>query len=115
VTWLGSCRKGFADGSGVLVHMVEGLEPDRFYGSVVAGSPSRGVLQTEGGYTAGHWATAALAPDVPDGMAQRNIVIDAFNAGAAAATAVSRSLAKRDAKASSFYTQQARSLREQMD
>jgi hypothetical protein len=47
--------------------------------------------------------------------AQLNVVIDAFNAGAAAATAVRKSLAKKDTKASSFYTQQARSLREQTD
>jgi hypothetical protein len=115
VTWLGSCQKGFAEGSGVLVNTLEGAEPDRFYGRLAAGSPSLGVLQSEGGYMAGRWANGALAPDLPDGIAQRNVVIDAFNAGAAAATAASKSLAKKDAAASSFYAKQARALREQMD
>jgi len=115
LTWQGSCRKGFADGSGVIICTLEGAEPDRFYGRLEAGSPSLGVLQSEGGYMAGRWANGALAEPLPDDLAQRNVLIDAFNAGAAAATAVSKSLAQQDAKSSALYAKQARSLREQMD
>jgi len=115
LTWLGRCQKGFAEGPGVIVNEVEGLEPQRFYGRLVQGSLSIGVLDTAGGFMAGRWANGVLAPDLPDGLAARNVVIEAFEVGAAAAIAVSKSLAKKDAKASRFYTQQARNLREQMD
>jgi hypothetical protein len=115
LTWLGRCQKGFADGSGVIVNSVEGAEPEHFYGRLEAGAPKLGVLQTGGGYMAGRWANGALAEPLEDGIAQRNVMIDAFNAGAAAATATSKSLAKIDAKSSSFYAKEARSLREQMD
>ena len=114
--WLGGCRSGFADGSGVLVNMVEGAEPDRFYGRLDSGSPSIGVLQTEGGYVAGRWHDGALAAALPDDMAQRNVLIDAFREGAKAATATSQSFAdKSDNDASAFYATQARLLGDQMD
>jgi hypothetical protein len=115
VTWLGSCRKGFAEGRGVIVNTAEGLEPMHFYGRLVQGSLDLGVLDTTGGFIAGRWEKGVLAAPLPDYLAESNSVIEAFEVGAAAATAVSKSLAKRDAKLSSFYAQQARNLREQMD
>jgi hypothetical protein len=36
VEWLGACQKGFADGDGVIVNVVEGAEPERFYGHSTA-------------------------------------------------------------------------------
>ena len=99
----------------MIISTLEGAEPDHFYGRLEAGSPRLGVLQSEGGYMAGRWANGALAKPLPDDLAQRNILLDAFNAGAAAATAASKSLAKKDPKSSAFYAKQARSLREQMD
>ncbi len=91
-----------------------GVEPRRFYGRVEDGHPSLGVLESYGGYKAGAWVRGAPAAPLDDGLAQRNVVIHAFDAAAAAATAVSQSFAKkRDAKSSSFYATQARRLRDQ--
>ena len=115
VSWLGACREGFAQGSGVLLDAVQGEEPERFYGLLEEGRLKLGVLQTGGGYVAGHWDQGAPAAELPDDVAQRNTVLDAFRAGAGAATSVSKSFAKKDAKSSRFYAKQARLLREQMD
>jgi hypothetical protein len=116
VSWLGGCHEGFAHGSGVIVNEVEGLEPDRFYGRVEDGHPSVGVLQSNGGYRAGTWVRGALAEPLADDVAQRNVVIGAFQAAATAATAVSELFAKKaDAKSSRFYATQTRLLRDQMD
>jgi hypothetical protein len=101
----------------VILNEVEGVGPDRFYGRVEDGHPSLGVLEEpNGGYRAGAWVRGAQAAPLEDGLAQRNVVIDAFNAAAAAATAVSESFAKKaDAKSSRFYADRARRLRDQMD
>lgn len=116
VAWLGDCQRGFAVGSGIMVNVVEGTEPERFYGLLDRGSPSIGVLQTNSGFVAGRWQHGALLAPLPDDVAQRNVVLDAFRAGASAATAVSTSFAKKaDAEASAFYARQARALTEQMD
>jgi hypothetical protein len=116
VSWLGNCRDGFADGSGVILNEVEGGEPERFYGRVERGHPSIGVLQTAGGYMAGTWAQGTRAMALADDVAQRNVLISAFQAAASAATLVSQSFAKKsDAKSSRFYAQQAKLLRHQMD
>jgi hypothetical protein len=115
VTWLGSCKGGFAEGNGVLVNAVEGAEPERFYGRLERGSPSVGVLQADGGFMAGRWANGAIAEALADDVAQRNVLIDAFRVAAAAATAVSQSSGKTDAEEKSFYAKQARLLRDQMD
>ena len=114
--WLGACTDGVAEGSGVIVQVVEGAEPERFYGQLESGSPSLGVVQTSGGFIAGRWHHGALAAPLPDDMAQRNVLIDAFRVAADAATAASNSFAKQgDTEASSFYATQARLLRDQMD
>jgi hypothetical protein len=116
VSWLGGCHKGFAHGSGVILYESEGVESRRFYGRVEDGHPSLGVLESYGGYKAGAWVRGAPAAPLDDGLAQRNVVIHAFDAAAAAATAVSQSFAKkRDAKSSSFYATQAKKLRDAMD
>jgi hypothetical protein len=116
VTWVGSCQKGFADGNGVIVNVVEGTEPERFYGRLERGSPSVGVLQTDSGFLAGRWARGTVAAALTDDVAQRNVVIDAFQVAATAASAVSKSFAqKKDAESNSFYAKQARLLEEQMD
>jgi hypothetical protein len=116
VAWLGDCQNGFAEGNGVLVNVVEGAAPERFYGHLASGSPSIGVLQTESGFVAGRWKHGAIAGPLPDDVAQRNVMLDAFRAAASAATAVSMSFAKKaDAEESSFYSRQARLLNEQMD
>jgi hypothetical protein len=115
-SWLGSCRGGFANGSGVIVNEVEGMEPERFYGRVQNGYLRVGVLHTTGGYVAGNWANGAVAPAQADDVAQRNVTIAAFKAAAAAASAASKSAAqKADARSSRFYADQARVLRDQMD
>jgi hypothetical protein len=116
VTWLGSCHKGFADGNGILVNVVEGQEPERFYGRVQQGRLRVGVLQTSDGYVAGSWAHGAIAQPSEDDIAQRNLIITAFRAAANASTAVSKSFERKgDSKSSRFYAKQARLLREQMD
>lgn len=116
VAWLGACKNGFAQGSGVLINTVEGAEPERFYGQLDGGLQTIGVLQSENGFIAGRWNHGTVVPALPDDRAQRNVIIDAFQAAASAATAASKSFAKKsDAKASRFYAQQARLLREQMD
>jgi hypothetical protein len=115
VSWLGSCRGGFADGSGVLLNVDRG-EFERFYGRLQYGVLSLGVIESAGGYMAGTWSHGALSEALADDVAQRNILIDAFRAGAAAATAASTWVAKRgDAKSSRFYAKQARLMRDQMD
>lgn len=114
--WLGGCDKGFAEGSGVLVNVVEGAQPERFYGRLDGGSPSMGVVHTAGGFVAGRWHGGALVAALPDDMAQRNVLIEALRVAAEAATAVGKSLADRgDADASAFYATQARLLDDQMD
>jgi hypothetical protein len=99
-----------------MVNAVEGAEPERFYGQLDKGAPSIGVLQTDSGFIAGRWHGGTVAEALPDDVAQRNVLIEAFRVAADAATAVSQSLAKKaDAEASSFYATQARRLRDQMD
>jgi hypothetical protein len=115
VTWLGRCQKGFAKGDGVLVNVVEGIEPERFYGRLVQGSPSVGVLQRNGGFLAGRWRNGAVAAPLTDDVAQRNVVIGAFRVASSASSAVSESFREKDATSNAFYAEQARLLREQMD
>lgn len=119
LSWLGSCRDGFAQGSGVVLREFEedlGLEPERFYGSVKNGYLNVGVVETSTGYSAGTWAHGALAPEMTDDIAQRNVVIHAFEVAAAAASTVSKSFAKKgDTTSSRFYAERARHLREQLD
>jgi hypothetical protein len=99
-----------------MVNAVEGAEPERFYGHLERGSPSVGVLQTDSGFVAGRWNGGTVAPALPDDVAQRNVVIEAFRVAARAATDVSTSFANRaDPEASRFYARQALLLREQMD
>jgi len=114
--WLGGCHRGFAEGGGVIVNVVAGAQPERFYGQLDAGSPSVGVLHTAGGFMAGRWHGGVLVAALPDDMAQRNVLIEAFRVAADAAAATSKSFAdKGNAEASSFYATQARLLRDQMD
>jgi hypothetical protein len=119
LSWLGSCRNGYAQGNGVIVREFDqdlGLEPKHFYGRLQDGYLSVGVLEGPGGYRAGTWVRGALAPALPDDMAQRNVQINAFDVAAAAATAVSESFANQgDAKSSRFYSDKARQLAEQID
>ncbi|MBN1606016.1 MAG: hypothetical protein JW940_05255 [Polyangiaceae bacterium] len=119
LSWLGSCREGFAQDRGVIVREFEkdlGLQPQRFYGSVRNGYLSVGVLEATGGYKAGTWTHGDLAPPLADDMAQRNVLINAFDVAAAAANAASKSFAKEgDAKSSRLYAEKAKQLREQMD
>lgn len=116
VVWLGDCQNGFAEGSGVIVNVVEGAEAERFYGHLDSGSPSVGVLQTDSGFMAGRWKHGAIAEPLLDDVAQRNVMLEAFRAAASAATAVSKLFAKKaDVESSSFYARQARVLSEQMD
>jgi hypothetical protein len=116
ISWLGRCRGGFADGSGVLLNVVDGQEAERFYGRLHQGRVNVGVLQTGQGYIAGTWAGGAIVEKLADDMAQRNAIIAAFHAAVDASTSVSKAFAKKgDAKASLFYSKQARSLRDQMD
>jgi len=114
--WLGGCKQGFAEGLGVLVNVVEGAEPERFYGQLDGGALRLGVLQTDAGFVAGRWHDGALVAALPDDMAQRNVLIEVFRGAADAATAVGQSFAKKgDTEASAFYLTQARLLRDQMD
>jgi hypothetical protein len=116
VVWLGRCQNGFAEGSGVIVNEVRDAEPEHFYGRLDNGSPTIGVLQTANGFMAGRWTRGTVAAALPDDVAQRTVVIEAFRVAASAATAVSKSFAKKaDAESSDFYAKQARLLREQMD
>lgn len=99
------------------MNVVEGAEPERFYGQLDRGSPRLGVLQTSTGFIAGRWDRGSLVAALPDDIAQRNVLIHAFRAAANAATETSKAFAKKkaDAQASSFYAKQARLLHDQMD
>jgi hypothetical protein len=113
VTWLGSCHKGFAEGSGVLVFTPEGIEPERFYGRLARGFLKIGVIDGDGGFMSGRWENGVVMEESAETIAARTI--ESFDVGAAAATALSKSLAKKDPKASRFYAEAARNLLEQMD
>ena len=116
VAWFGDCQKGFADGSGVIVNVVEGAQSERFYGRLDEGSPSIGVLQTENGFVAGRWEDGSIVAPLPDDVSQRNVMIEAFRKGSSGAAAASKFFTKNsDAEASRFYAAQARLLDEQMD
>ena len=115
VTWLGRCQTGFAKGDGVLVNVIEGAEPERFYGRLEHGSPSVGVLQADGGFLAGRWRNGVVAAPLADDVAQRNVVIGAFRVASSASSAVSDSFREKDATSNAFYAEQARLLRDQMD
>jgi hypothetical protein len=116
VSWLGSCRAGFAHGYGVILSAGEGSEGERFFGRVDHGYLRVGVVQTGSGFMAGNWIDGVLAEPLLDDVAQRNLLIGAFEAGAKAAGSVSKLLAKKaDARSSRFYAEQARRLRAQMD
>ena len=115
VTWLGRCQTGFAKGDGVLVNVIEGAEPERFYGRLERGSPSVGVLQADGGFLAGRWRNGVVAAPLADDVAQRNVVIGAFRVASSASSAVSDSFREKDATSNAFYAEQARLLRDQMD
>jgi hypothetical protein len=113
VTWLGSCKKGFAEGRGVIVDVVEGIEPQHFYGRLAQGFLSIGVLHTAAGFMSGRWENGVVIKESAETIAARTI--ESFDVAAAAATALSKSLAKKDPKASRFYAEEARDLLEQMD
>ncbi|MDQ2668036.1 MAG: hypothetical protein M3Z05_18840 [Gemmatimonadota bacterium] len=116
VSWIGNCRSGFANDSGVIVMVVKGAEPERFYGRVQDGHLRVGVLQSPNGFMAGTWVNGALAAALADDVAQRNALIAAFRVAANAATSASNSLAKKgDATASRYYAKQAKLLHEQID
>ncbi len=116
VSWIGNCRNGFADDSGVIVMVVKDAEPERFYGHVQDGHLRVGVLQSPNGFMAGTWVNGALAAALADDVAQRNALIAAFRVAANAATSASNSLAKKgDATASRYYAKQAKLLHEQID
>lgn len=113
VTWLGSCHKGFAEGNGVLVFTPEGVEPERFYGRLARGFLKIGVIDTDGGFMSGRWVNGVVLEESAETVAARTL--ESFDVGAAAATALSKSLAKKDPKASRFYAEAARNLLEQAD
>jgi hypothetical protein len=111
VTWLGSCKKGFAEGRGVLVLTAEGRELQRFYGRLERGFLKIGLIDSDNGCMPGSWENGAIVEDAPETVAARTI--EAFDVAAAAATALSKSLAKKDPKASRFHAERARIFREQ--
>jgi hypothetical protein len=113
VTWLGSCKNGFAEGSGVLVFTPEGVEPERFYGRLARGFLKIGVIDTDGGFMSGRWENGVAMEESAETVAARTI--ESFDVAAVAATASSKSLAKKDPKASRFYAEAARNLLEQAE
>ena len=116
ITWIGSCKDGYAEGLGVLRNTVEGTSAELFLGRVEQGSLRSGVLVAAQGYTAGRWEAGSVAESGTDDQANRNAILAGFEDGAKAADATSRSMAKHsNPKSSRFYSRLAKRLRSQMD
>lgn len=111
VRWEGECRDGRADGPGVLKAYESGKVVRFFFGTLKAGEPAIGVIDSEEGYRAGRFTQGRLVSNE-----DRNTLIRAFDSASKAAQAVAGRFGKTGNKASaSFYEGKARELREQMD
>jgi hypothetical protein len=109
--WEGACRDGRADGPGVLKAYESGKVVRFFFGTLKAGEPAIGVIDSEEGYRAGRFTRGRLISNE-----DRNTLIRAFDSASKAAQALAGRFAKAGNKASArFYEGKARELREQMD
>lgn len=103
-SWLGSCRAGAADGPGVVrIASPGGKAPVLWFGRMTAGLPGKGVVERGGDY-------------YPEAGDDRNANVQAFNAAAAGARAVSRLFAGMGNKRSArFYADEATRLARTLD
>lgn len=111
VRWTGPCRAGRADGRGVLREFNAGRVNRIYFGSLIAGHLTLGVIQQDDGYKAGQFSAAKLLTG-----AERNTLIKAFDEGSAAAKAVAANyLREGNAASAKYYQDRAKELAEQMD
>ena len=109
--WEGQCQAGKAHGQGVLRAYKKGAKTLLFFGNLVQGELSLGVIDTSEGYIAGQFSHGKLVDDV-----ERNVIIGAFRSASAAAKANSQRLKQEgNKKSAAFYLKKARELEQQMD
>lgn len=109
--WSGDCPQGRAAGLGVVRAYDGSRLQAAFYGDLVQGRWSFGVLEEEGGYAAGHFKNAeAIDTD------ERNVLLDAFRVASKAAGALGDDFAaKGNAASATHYRRKAKALAEQLD
>ena len=111
VRWTGPCRAGHADGRGVIREFNAGRVQRIYFGSVLAGHLSLGVIQQDDGYVAGQFAATKVVSG-----ADRNTLIKAFDEASAAASAVAENfLREGNAASARYYQERAKQLAEQID
>lgn len=111
IRWFGACPGGGADGLGVLRSYFRGAPGPAFFGRMVAGTLDMGVIEGEGGFTAGRFRDGEVVAG-----ADRQTLIDAFTLAAKAARATAaRFKAEGNAASARFYADKADQLENQMD
>lgn len=111
VGWSGPCRAGLAQGRGALRAYDGGKLVMAFYGTVEAGQPVLGVVDLGHGFVAGRFEAGRASAG-----AERNTLIEAFDAASAAARQLAEGYRKAGNAASArFYENKAKQLAAQMD
>lgn len=107
--WQGGCLSGKADGKGVLVALKGGANEDIFYGIMLAGQISLGVIESATGYVAGRFIDGeVLGYSDMDNQA----IVDAFYVASAAALNYSERLKNvGQSDLSIFYSNKSAQLR----
>ncbi len=111
-TWLGACVGGRASGKGALRNVAGGSE-ELFFGELVNGEPTAGVLVMPDGFSAGRWFEGKIVEGEVD---PRSVMVNAFDVAAAAASAAAtRAENAGDTSTGRSYRNAAKKLKEQLD
>lgn len=112
VFWTGDCPNGKAEGHGMLRRRDGARAGAAFYGEMREGVPRIGVVEVDGGYRAGEFRDG----EIGEGDLEWQLRLDAFNAAARAARAVSAAYrAQGNAASARHYESVARQLERQND
>lgn len=112
VFWTGACSGGKAQGHGMLRRRDGARAGVAFYGEMRGGVPQIGVVDTGEGYRVGEFRQG----EIGEGDLEWQVRIDAFNAAARAARAVSAAYrAQGNAASARHYEAVARQLERQND
>lgn len=111
IRWFGACPNGSADGLGVLRSYLGAKPGPVFYGRMVLGGMDVGVVEDEGGFTAGRFRDGEIV-----GMPDRNEIIRAFGIAEKAARATAERFSREgNAGSARYYADRADRLARQMD
>jgi len=109
--WEGGCSGGKADGKGALRATLNGNVDRMFFGSMLAGDLSLGVVETPDGFIAGKFKNGRVID-----TSEPSEIGKAFEEASAAAQVVSEHFKKLGKTASAnFYAEKAKKLANQME